>query len=150
MKRASRIMPPTYFFVLLVLAVSLHTWLPLRQLTDSQYRHLGWALVVFGAVLNIWADQQFKRKKTTVKPHEKPSWLETKGPFRISRHPMYLGMLSILLGAAVVMGSISSFIPAIVFVFLMEGMFIPVEERSMEQAFGRKYREYRKKVRRWI
>jgi protein-S-isoprenylcysteine O-methyltransferase Ste14 len=76
MKR--KIMPPTYFMVLLVLSL------------------------LFYFV--------FTKSKTTVKPHEIPTSLEISGPFRISRHPMYLGMAAILLGVAIVLGSLLSFI----------------------------------------
>jgi protein-S-isoprenylcysteine O-methyltransferase Ste14 len=59
-------------------------------------------------------------------------------------------MVAALLGAALVMGSLSSFAPVPLFVILMEALFIPLEERNMEKSFGQRYAEYRKRVRRWV
>ena len=92
----------------------------------------------------------FKKSKTTVKPHKNPTSLEVLGPFRVSRHPMYLGMSAILLGVAIILGSIITFVIPIFFVMLMEIMFIPFEEKNLEKAFGKKYLDYKMKVRRWI
>lgn len=100
--------------------------------------------------MNIWADNLFKEKNISVKPHEPPAELETSGPFRLSRHPMYLGMVLVLLGAAVLLGSLVTFIFPIAFVIAMNLMFIPLEEKNAEEIFGEKYLGYKRKVRRWV
>jgi len=92
----------------------------------------------------------FKKRKTNVKPYDLPTFLEVTGPFRLSRHPMYLGMCSILLGEAVILGSVTVFLFPIFFVILMEIIFIPYEEKNLEEVFGGEYVDYKKKVRRWI
>ena len=38
----------------------------------------------------------------------------------------------------------------ILLILLMELLFIPIEEKNLEQVFGTEYRDYKKKVRRWI
>jgi len=149
-KMNRKIMPPTYFMVLLVLSVVLYFGFPIQKLIPPPYTYLGILLILFGFVLNLRADALFKKSKTTVKPHETPTSLEISGPFRISRHPMYLGMAAILLGVAIVSGSFLSFLFPIVFVLLMELLFIPIEEKNLKQVFGTEYRDYKKKVRRWI
>ncbi|MDD5173200.1 MAG: methyltransferase, partial [Patescibacteria group bacterium] len=70
--------------------------------------------------MNIWTDNIFKKGKTTVKPHEKPSTLIVSGPFRLSRHPMYLGMAAILFGVSILLGSLTLFIFPIIFGILMQ------------------------------
>jgi protein-S-isoprenylcysteine O-methyltransferase Ste14 len=146
----SKIQPPGYFAVSLLLSVGLHFVLPVIRVVVSPYRYLGIVLIGFGVVLNLWTDSLFKRHKTTVKPYENPAHLEVVGPFRISRHPMYLGMVAILLGIAIALGSLVTFVLPIVFVILMETMFIPFEEKNLEEVFGREYLDYKKNVRRWI
>ena len=135
---------------LLVLSILLHFLFPLVRFSYSPYNYIGALLIIFGIFLNLKADSMFKKSRTTVKPHLMPSSFEVSGPFRISRHPMYLGMFLILFGAALIMGSLISFILSFVFVALMEILFIPEEEKNMEKAFGKKYLDYKKKVRRWI
>ncbi len=97
-----------------------------------------------------WADFLLKKKKTTVKPYEKPTQLIISGPFSISRNPQYLGFAAILLGIAINHGTLITFIFPIAFVILMELMFIPFEEKNLKRIFGKKYFNYKKKVRRWI
>jgi len=136
--------------VLLLLSIGLNFLLPIKQILYSPYTYLGIMPILFGIVINIWADALFKKRSTTVKPHETPTYFETSGPFRISRHPMYLGMVAILLGVAVLLGSLTSFLSPVLFITLMDKIFIPMEERNMEKTFGDKYMDYKKKVRRWI
>ena len=144
------IQPPAYFASLLILAMLSHLIYPGRQVVEPPYVYLGLPLVVLGAALNLWADSLFKKGKTTVKPREMPSKLVASGPFRISRHPMYLGMAAILLGQAVFLGSLTTFAFPLIFAILMEALFISTEEENLEKAFGKEYRDYKRRVRRWI
>ncbi|MFH1448382.1 MAG: isoprenylcysteine carboxylmethyltransferase family protein [Candidatus Micrarchaeota archaeon] len=148
MKRG--ITPPTYFVALLLFSVGSHVVVPIKEIIQPPYTYSGGMLIAFGILLNIWADTLFKKMGTTVKPHENPSRLITQGPFRISRHPMYLGMASILLGVAVLLGSVITFACPIIFVVVMERMFIPHEEKNIERIFEKEYLKYKRKVRRWI
>lgn len=146
----TKLQPPAYFFAFLILLIGLHFALPVTRVIVSPYRYLGVVLIVFGVFLNLWTDSLFKKHKTTVKPYESPTYLETSGPFQISRHPMYLGMVTILVGIAIALGSLVTFVLPMVFVILMETMFIPFEEKNLEEVFGRQYLDYKKNVRRWI
>ncbi len=144
------IQPPAYFATLLILAAASHFIYPGRQLVEPPYLYLGLPLIAFGAALNLWADSLFKRGKTTVKPQVMPSKLVVSGPFRISRHPMYLGMAAILLGEAVFLGSLTTFAFPLIFAILMEALFISKEEENLEKAFGEEYSDYKRRVRRWV
>jgi protein-S-isoprenylcysteine O-methyltransferase Ste14 len=145
-----KIMPTTWFMVLLFLSIALHFVFPILRLFNAWYRYLGILLILFGVAMNLWADSLFKKSGTTVKPHLLPSSLELSGPFRLSRHPMYLGMAAILLGLAVILGSLVSFIFPVIFVLIMEILFIPHEERNLAAVFGEEYLGYKRRTRRWI
>ncbi len=141
-------MPPTYLFLTLIASVAMH----LAYSTDRvlYFPYIGFGLFLFGVVLNLWTDRLFKDGGTTVKPFEDPNTLITSGPFSISRHPMYLGMASILLGVAFILGTVVSFVFPVLFVVAMELLFIPHEEEDLERLFGDRYREYRTRVQRWV
>ena len=143
-------LPHTYWFVLLLAAIALHFLLPLVQLIDWPYRWIGVLLILLSGWMTIWADQIFKRRKTTIKSFDKPLVMVTDGPFRISRHPIYLFMTTILLGVAVLLGSLTAFIAPVAMFFIFQMIFIPLEERLMEETFGQEYRDYKKRVRKWI
>lgn len=150
MKKTKKIFPPTYFIILLLLSIGLHFIFPIKKIIFPPYAYFGWILIIFGAVLNIWTDSLFKKGKTTVKPFEKPTELIIKGPFKISRHPMYLGMVAVLLGVAILHGTLIIFIFPVIFIVLSEKLFIPYEENNLKEVFGENYIYYKNRVRRWL
>lgn len=103
-----------------------------------------------GSVLNLLADKALKEKYTTVKPLQVSSSLVTNGVFRLSRHPMYLGMVLILAGIAIFMGSATRWVTVALCAFLIQRVFIRVEEFMLEETFGQEYVDYKLRVRQWI
>jgi len=130
--------------------VLLHFLIPVARIASYPWNLLGILLLVIGVSLNLMADAAFKREQTTVKPFEKSTTLVVTGVFQISRHPMYLGMLLILLGIAILMGTLTPLIVVIIFGILMELVFVRTEERMLEQQFGATWLAYKKKVRKWV
>lgn len=145
-----KILPPNYFCFLLMLLIITHFIFQKYRFLTSSIRFSGILLIFFGIFIDMWADSIFKKSKTTVKPNEIPSILITTGPFRISRHPMYLGMILILLGSSIICGTVITLIYPIIFLILMEIIFIPVEENNLIGKFGEDYIIYKKRTRRWI
>ncbi len=146
----SPVLPPAYFWSFSLLAVMSHFLLPLYDLIPSPFHLLGLPPIVLGVGLAVWGDTIFKREKTTIKSYNMPSKLVTGGPFAISRHPIYLGMLLALAGVAILCGSLTPWIFPALFAAVIEVLFIPFEEHAMETEFGEAYREYKSKVRRWL
>jgi len=140
----------TYFIILLILSVLLSFAFPAPAVLYAPYTYLGAIIIGFGLAIAFWSRALFLKGKTTLSPYEMPTALVTGGPFRISRNPMYLGMESILLGAAVLMGTLAAFASPALFVIIIGTLFIPNEEKKLERIFGEKYRKYKKKVRRWL
>ena len=149
MERKTILLPPTFLFIYLILALLLHFFFPIRPISGSP-RILGTLFIAFGLILNLWADSRFKKGRTTVKPNETPIKLITDGPFRFSRHPMYLGFVVLLLGVSFILGSLSCLLVPIIMFITLEIKFISIEEKQMEKAFGKKYLEYKNHVRRWL
>jgi protein-S-isoprenylcysteine O-methyltransferase Ste14 len=128
----------------------LHFTLPLLQIIKYPFNLIGILFLITGAGLNIWADQMMKKYNTTVKPDEKPTVLIETGVFKLSRNPMYLGMALLLLGAGFILGSVTSFVGVILFVAVMEMVFIPQEEKILQEQFGEEFKAYKKKVEKWL
>ena len=67
-----------------------------------------------------------------------------------ARNPMYLGMVLILIGAALLLGTLSPFIIIPLFAITMDRIFIVAEERMLDERFGDERKQYKTNVRRWI
>jgi protein-S-isoprenylcysteine O-methyltransferase Ste14 len=134
--------------MLLILSIIVHFVFPVKKIIYPPITYIGFLIIIFGVILNLWTDHIFKQKNTTVKPYLNPTELIKTGPFQISRHPMYLGMASVLLGVAINHGTVSTFITPIIFIILMEVLFIPIEEKNLTNLFGKEYIAYKQEVRR--
>lgn len=139
-----------HLFILIVLMVLFQIIFEPKVFIKWPSNMAGTTFILLGILLNFWADLVLRRNKTTVKPYERPSKLITAGPFRFSRNPIYLGLLLIILGVFIILGSLITIIFPIVFIILMDVLFIRKEEKMLEKRFGKKYLEYKQRVRRWI
>lgn len=94
----------------------------------------------------------FIRARTTVNPvmPEAAQELVISGLYRVSRNPMYLGMLLLLLALAAFLGDIVTLVPVILFVVFITEFQIKSEEKALREKFGTQYDAYAKRVRRWI
>ncbi len=139
-----------YFLLLLIFSILSHFVFPVQVLLYPPFTWSGILIIVAGLFLAFRARALFLRNRTTLSPYESPAVLITTGPFRISRHPVYLAMASMLFGSAVLMGTLVPFVFPVLFIVIIEVLFIPDEERRLEEIFGEEYREYTRRVRRWV
>ena len=144
------ILPPTYLLIAMLLLILLHFVLPIKAWLHIPWNLSGLVPLAVGVGLNLVADRAFKTRGTTVKPFEPSTALITNGAFAISRHPMYLGFVLILIGLGMLLGSITPYIVVIIFAILMEVVFIGREEQMMAEQFGEDWQQYKARVRRWI
>lgn len=109
-------------------------------------------LIAAGASIALLGVVQFRRHRTTVDPLHptRASQLVTNGVYRISRNPMYLGLLSTLLGIGVALGSGAAVLIALGFVPLLTALQIKAEEAAMRTLFGEAFEHYAARVRRWL
>lgn len=145
-----RPLPPTYFLGSVCIMLGLHFLLPVARALPFPWTLSAVIPIVVGVWLNLAADRAFKQHHTTVKPFEASTSLMTEGVFRLTRNPMYLGMVLILLGVALLLGTLSPFVGCAAFAALLHFHFIRVEERMLADTFGPQWRAYRERTRRWI
>lgn len=94
----------------------------------------------------------FKRARTTVNPMkpETASSLVTGGIYRITRNPMYVGFLLLLIAWAIYLAAVWAFAGPLVFVVYMNRFQIGPEEKTLSAMFGTSYSDYMAQVRRWL
>ena len=139
--------PPVILLASIVLQIILLFSFPISVDLSSL---LGLILILSGISL-VFVSFRFMRKmKTTFIPDGTPEVLISSGPFRFSRNPIYLGMLTILVGIAFLMSSLSAIIIAFVFGIIINFTWIAHEEKKLHELFSEDWENYSSKVRRWI
>jgi protein-S-isoprenylcysteine O-methyltransferase Ste14 len=111
---------------------------------------LGVIIIITGLFFNIPAGRQFIKSKNTVITIKPATSLQTSGIYSVSRNPMYLGLLIIYLGMALIFGNWWTLILFPVLIVLINYFIILPEERYLIRAFGNSYSDYKQNVRRWI
>ncbi|MBI2629561.1 isoprenylcysteine carboxylmethyltransferase family protein [Candidatus Pacearchaeota archaeon] len=138
------------FLACIVLNIILHCFIPIKQIISYPYTYIGLIFFILGWIPNIWIYLIYRKYKNPVPAKDTPKVLITSGLFKISRNPNYLGMIITLFGEAIFLGSLIVFIIPVLFFILINITNIPFEERVLERKFGRKYLNYKRRVRRWI
>ena len=150
MKALRILLPPVHLFVSLVLMLLLDYVLPLHEFRLPYARTAGIIILLSGLGLIIYCAGLFRRAETPIIPFEKSTRLISSGIYRYSRNPIYLGMLIILTGAAIALGSLSPlFVIPLFYLIILHG-YILDEEIFLERLFGEEYTRYCKQVRRWF
>ncbi|WP_293779532.1 isoprenylcysteine carboxylmethyltransferase family protein [uncultured Oxalicibacterium sp.] len=113
---------------------------------------VGVGLSQISAVLALAVVVHFWRRRTTINPinPDKASHLVTYGVFRLSRNPMYLSLLLLLVAYAIRLDSLAVWIAPVVFVAYVTRFQIMPEERVLTKKFGEAYLTYKHRTRRWI
>ena len=148
--KSTKIMPPTLMLIATIAMLFINFLFPVVWIVPPRWNLIGLVFLVSGITLNFIADNSFKQAKTTVKPFQESSSLITDGVFQISRNPMYLGMMFILIGIALLLRSLSPFLIILPFVIFLDRNYIQVEEQMLAEKFGAKWESYKATTRRWI
>lgn len=144
------IKPPYIAIALLFLSFLLNYLFPKFRFIYGRYRYIGILVLILGLSITFYSFYLFKKNKTPIIPGQKPTFIVMGGTYSFTRNPMYLGVTIGLLGISIYIGNLLSLFSPITFFMIMNFYFIPFEEKFMENIFGNKYIEYKKKVRRWI
>lgn len=150
MKPMQKIVPPIYFLATLIAMVILHRYAPLARIISPPLTWVGIVPCLLGIAITVGAARSFADAGTPLRPFEESKALVTDGLFRVSRNPMYLGMITTLIGVAILLGTVAPFLPLPIFFFILQHCFVKPEEEFLERQFGEPYREYRSRVRRWM
>lgn len=124
------------------------------DIIPQPYNLVGILFIPVGMLLVIWANYALlhigKIGLRDREPMQRPSNLVLVGPYRFTRNPIYLGCLLMLLGLVIVWSSIVTAFLLILVYIVFRYVFIKREETILEEAFGDEYRDFKKRVRRWV
>jgi protein-S-isoprenylcysteine O-methyltransferase Ste14 len=127
---------------------------PVNTRVALPFQIFGILLIILGFILVIWANYMLlfvgKIGLRDREPFHIPSTLIVDGPYKFSRNPIYTGVCFLVFGLSFLIGSVPLFILAIVLMAIFWRFLIRWEEKKLEEAFGEKYSDYKKRVRRWL
>jgi protein-S-isoprenylcysteine O-methyltransferase Ste14 len=114
-------------------------------------RYFGLPLMMIGAGGLLWCIWEFFSKgRGTLAPIDPPKNLVVQGLYRYVRNPMYVSVLTILIGEAIFFLSAPVLIEAGIFVVMTHLFITFYEEPALRRQFGDEYERYSRKVGRWI
>jgi protein-S-isoprenylcysteine O-methyltransferase Ste14 len=116
-----------------------------------QHAALALTLVLLGTVILVWCVREFYvAGRGTLAPWARPQHLVTSGPYRVSRNPMYVATLTILLGWCVLWDSPGLRIYLLVTLCVLVVRVCLLEEVWVERHFGAEWHRYRARTPRWL
>lgn len=144
-----KIPPPIWGIVLLLAAYAAER----MSTAEVVFRSTPLAVLcgAFGLLLAGWGERTFAAEGTEILPASPTNKkLVTRGPFRFTRNPMYLGLTLMAFGFAFYFGTLPFYAVPVLLFLLCNFSFIPFEEAKMQRQFGDQYTDYRRRVRRWV
>jgi protein-S-isoprenylcysteine O-methyltransferase Ste14 len=114
-------------------------------------RWIGVALLILGALLLIETFSRFALQGLgTPAPIAPTKTLVVTGSYRFVRNPMYVAVVSLIVGQALWFGSIGTLIWGVVVWLTVHAFVLAYEEPTLSSTYGVQYDRYRANVRRWI
>ncbi len=149
-----RIFPPSAPLLTILAGVGLGRLWPLDPGFEipSPARYWVGGLIVAGAFfcLGLWSVVLFRRSGQNENPWKPTPVIVEHGPFRFTRNPMYLQMLLICVGFAVILMNVWILALTPVCAWVLQRLAILPEESYLERKFGGAYLAYKSRVRRWL
>lgn len=144
-------LPDFTLFVSIILTLILGKFFPGAQLISAPFTYIFGAILIVGGLGLSMAILAFMIKRGGSTDVVKTSrLLITDKYFRLSRNPLYLVELAIVVGVAVLAGSATAFVGPVMYFVALNFIVIPHEERELEKVFGQSYARYKKSTRRWF
>jgi protein-S-isoprenylcysteine O-methyltransferase Ste14 len=147
------IKPPLLFMGALMLGALLSLIIPLGPRLASPNGlalAVGVTFVVIGFALAAFSVRSFRRAGTSVVPGEPSTALVVNGPYRVTRNPIYIGLVLIYFGLAIILTSLWVLLLLIPVLFILQRGVVEREEVYLGRQFGEAYRRYQARVPRWL
>lgn len=142
--------PPFIYAGGLLIAFGLHWLWPMPILTGPVGDWVGGLLIVLGLAVAVWAIVTFVSAGTNVPTHKPSTTVVSRGPYRFSRNPIYVGLTAVMGGIGLMANTAWVLILLVPTLLVMHYGVILREERYLEAKFGADYRAYAERVRRWL
>jgi protein-S-isoprenylcysteine O-methyltransferase Ste14 len=143
-------LPPVILAAALAIGFGLDALWPLGLPAPGLARPLGILLVLAAFTIAGLAVREMASNETPLDVRKSARTIVNSGIFQLSRNPIYLGMVLLCLGIALIAGSLWLLVLTFAFAVVLQKGVIAAEESYLEDKFGADYLRYKARVRRWI
>lgn len=147
------IKPPILFLGALVLGLILTILFPIGPgiaAPNGVGLTVGISFMVLGFVLAIFPARRFRKAGTSVMPGEPSTALVQEGAYKVTRNPIYIGLILTYFGLCLVLTSVWMLLLLIPAVIILHRGVVKREEDYLDWKFGDAYRRYADQVPRWL
>ncbi len=140
------------FGIPFLFGIVLHFLMPfstLQGINIPGFLPLGIVLIVLGLRLTALARREFAAFHQPTDPGQATSKIVKTGVFAVSRNPLYLGGILVLLGLVLVFNLIWALIMLLLSILICHFVLILPEEHYLSAKFGDDYDQYKASVHRW-
>ena len=145
--------PPLLFAGALLIGCLLSWLIPIGPglgAANGRALAVGGSLALAGLALGVLSIREFRRAGTSVVPGEPSTTLLETGPYRFTRNPIYIGLVILYFGLAIVLTSAWMLVLLIPVLIILQRGVVEREEAYLKAKFGQAYRQYQARVPRWL
>jgi protein-S-isoprenylcysteine O-methyltransferase Ste14 len=141
------------FGIPFLISIAMHFIVPF-SLPQGIFRQVlipvGIVLIIIGIGLVVLARREFAYFSQPTDPGHSTSKIVNTGVFAISRNPLYLGSVIVLLGLALALNMFWALVMLLLSIMFCHDVLIIPEEQYLAAKFGEEYKEYTASVHRWL
>jgi protein-S-isoprenylcysteine O-methyltransferase Ste14 len=145
-----RVPPPLIYLAVFLVALGLQRVLPLPAIPKMIGFRAGPTIIAAGNAFAAWSVGLFRRAGTSLIPIKPTTALVINGPYHFTRNPMYLSLLTVYVGAALMMRTLWALLLIPLVIVAIRYLVIRKEEKYLQRKFGEAFLSYKASVRRWI
>lgn len=145
--------PPLVYIAAIAISIILNIVYPqpwISGLLGDILFATGWLAALGAVALYASALYAMRQAHTTVLPTKAAEHLVTEGAFAVTRNPIYLSMSLLMIGVGLITGIVWFLLFSVLAGYATQKLTVEREEKHLEARFGKRYRDYAKRVRRWI
>jgi protein-S-isoprenylcysteine O-methyltransferase Ste14 len=110
----------------------------------------GATFLAIGLLFNVWAERLFRWNNVGVCPFTHVPGLILRGPYRVTRNPMYLGLVCLNLSVTFFSGALANIWSSVALFIWLHYAFVLPEEVFLRAQLGSTFDEYARHVPRWL
>ena len=142
--------PPLLLMLALLVGFGARWIIPFEWMPGALSVFIGPAVTAGSFGLFLWAVYTMRAGDASIPTSQPTNAIVSRGPYRFSRNPIYVGMVLLQAGVGIWANSLWFLGLAAISAMLLSWGVISREEQYLERKFGEEYLAYKARVRRWI